>query len=198
MSADASSVWMSRSNDVSGLSFRTGRDEALPGHLHGRTIGKRQLEQQMTKDKAIYWIATGIVCAVMVFSAINFNLENPVGPMKGAFVHLGFPDYFRIELTVAKTLGVLALLIPTIPSKAKEFAYAGFAITLVSASIAHFSSGDPLLFVIDPLLFLGALVTSYLYFNKLNRREYDRGRLEGIVDQRGDELTATRVIRRSA
>ena len=115
----------------------------------------------MTKDKTIYWIATGIVCAVMVFSAINFNLENPVGPMKGAFAHLGFPDYFRIELTVAKTLGVLALLIPGIPSKAKEFAYAGFAITLVSASIAHFSSGDPLLFVIGPLLFLGALVTSY-------------------------------------
>ena len=92
----------------------------------------------------------------------------------------------------------MALLIPSIPFKAKEFAYAGFAITLVSASIAHFSSGDPLLFVIDPLLFLGALVTSYLFFNKLNRREYDRGRLEGIVDQRGDELTATRVIRRSA
>ena len=123
----------------------------------------------MTKDKTIYWTATGIVCAVMVFSAINFNLENPVGPMKGAFAHLGFPDYFRIELTVAKTLGVVALLIPGIPSKAREFAYAGFAITLVSASIAHFSSGDPLLFVIDPLLFLGALVTSYVYFNKLTR-----------------------------
>jgi hypothetical protein len=152
----------------------------------------------MTKDKAIYWSATGIVCAVMVFSAINFNLENPVGPMKGAFAHLGFPDYFRIELTVAKTLGVLALLIPIIPSKAKEFAYAGFAITLVSASIAHFSSGDPLLFVIDPLLFLGALVTSYVYFNKLNRDEDDRSRREEIFDQRGGELTATRVIRRSA
>jgi hypothetical protein len=144
----------------------------------------------MTKDKAIYWIATGMVCAVMVFSAINFNLENPVGPMKGAFAHLGFPDYFRIELTVAKTLGVLALLIPSIPSKAKEFAYAGFAITLISASIAHFSTADPLLFVIDPLLFLGALVTSYVYFNKLNRHEDDRSRL----DQRGGELAATRVI----
>ena len=35
----------------------------------------------MTKDKAIYRIATGIVCAVMVFSAINFNLANPIGPM---------------------------------------------------------------------------------------------------------------------
>src|SRR4029450_12737436 len=111
----------------------------------------------MNRNKVIYWIATGLVCAVIVYSAINFNLKNPLGPMKGAFAHLGFPDYFRIELTVAKVLGVLALLIPGVPTKAKEFAYAGFAITLVSASIAHFSSGDGPLFVIDPLLFLGAL-----------------------------------------
>ena len=99
----------------------------------------------MTRNKVIYWIATGLVCAVMVYSAINFNLENPLGPMKGAFRHLGLPDYFRIELTVAKALGVLALLLPGVPSKVREFAYAGFAITLISATIAHFSVGDPLL-----------------------------------------------------
>jgi hypothetical protein len=38
----------------------------------------------------------------------------------------------------------------------------------VSASIAHFSVGDPWLFVIDPLLFLTALIGSYALF--LNRR----------------------------
>jgi len=91
----------------------------------------------------------------MVFSAMKFNLANPLGPMKGAFTHLGFPSYFRIELTTAKALGVLALLIPGIPRKVKEFAYFGFAITLISASIAHFSVGDSLPFVVDPLLFLG-------------------------------------------
>ena len=123
----------------------------------------------MKKRNAIYWTSTGIVCAVMVFSAVNFNLSNPVGPMKGAFPHLGLPSYFRIELTVAKALGVLALAMPGIPSKAREFAYAGFAITLISASIAHFSIGDPILFVIDPLLFLGALIVSYVYFNKAHR-----------------------------
>ena len=121
----------------------------------------------MKREQALYWTTTAIVCAVMVFSAVNFNLKNPVGPMKGAFVHLGFPDYFRIELTVAKALGVLALVMPGIPSKAREFAYAGFAITLVSASIAHFSSGDSMMFVIDPLLFLGALIVSYVYFTKI-------------------------------
>src|SRR5437763_603758 len=60
------------------------------------------------RESAIYWSATAIVCAVMMFSAINFNLKNPLGPMKGAFAHLGFPDYFRIELTIAKALGVSA------------------------------------------------------------------------------------------
>ena len=124
--------------------------------------------REMKKEQAIYWTATAIVCAVRVFSAVNFNLKNPVGPMKGAFAHLGFPDYFRIELTVAKVLGVLALAMPGIPSRAREFAYGGFAITLVSASIAHFSTGDPLMFVIDPLLFLGALIVSYVYLNKIN------------------------------
>ena len=144
--------------------------------------------QAMKRAEAIYWSATAIVCAVMVFSAINFNLKNPVGPMKGAFAHLGFPDYFRIELTVAKALGVFALLMPAVPSKAREFAYAGFAITLISASIAHFSIGDPLLFVIDPLLFLGALIVSYVSFNKIRRHESDPHRFAERVGARGQEL----------
>ena len=124
--------------------------------------------RKVSKATAIYWAATGIVCSVMVFSAINFNLNNPLGPMKGGFAHLGFPNYFKIELTVAKVLGVLALLIPSVPPKIKEFAYFGFAITLTSASIAHFSSGDGILFIIDPLMFLGVLVVSYLYFRKID------------------------------
>ena len=52
----------------------------------------------------------------------------------------------------------------------KEFAYFGFGITLVSASIAHLSRGDAhlsVLFVIDPLVFLAILVVSYLYFQRI-------------------------------
>jgi len=115
----------------------------------------------MRRSRIIYWTTTAIVCSVMVFSAINFNLRNPLGPMKGAFAHLGLPDYFRIELTVAKILGVLALLMPNVPYKIREFAYFGFGITLISASIAHFSSGDSLMFIVDPLIFLSLLIVSY-------------------------------------
>jgi hypothetical protein len=124
------------------------------------------------RERLIYRTATALVLAVMVFSIVNFVFNDhfpfPNGP-EGAFAHLGFPPYFKIELTVAKILGVLALVIPAVPFKMKEFAYAGFAITLVSASIAHYARGDArlsVLFVIDPLVFLALLIVSYVYFEK--------------------------------
>jgi hypothetical protein len=53
------------------------------------------------------------------------------------FTHLGFPGYFRVELSWAKFAGLVAVLVPMVPARVKEWAYAGFAITLVSALIAH-------------------------------------------------------------
>jgi uncharacterized membrane protein YccC len=47
-----------------------------------------------------------------------------------------------VELSWAKFLGVAVLLAP-VPARLKEWAYAGFAITLTSALIAHISLGDP-------------------------------------------------------
>jgi DoxX-like protein len=44
--------------------------------------------------------------------------------------HLGFPAYFRVELSWAKLLGVVLLLAP-VPARLKEWSYAGF----VSASL---------------------------------------------------------------
>jgi hypothetical protein len=125
------------------------------------------------REKVLYRTTTGIVCAVMIFSIINFIFNDhfpfPKNGPEAAFVHLGLPQYFKIELTTAKILGVLALLIPNVPFKIKEFAYFGFGITLISASIAHFARGDAklsVLFIIDPLFFLSLLIVSYVYFEK--------------------------------
>jgi len=135
-------------------------------------VAKRADSRLTKRERFIYRAATGIVHAVMVFSIINFVFNDhfpfPDGP-EGAFVHLGLPGWFKAELTVAKILGVLALLTPGIPLKVREFAYFGFAITLFSASIAHFARGDArlsVLFVLDPLFFLGMLMVSYVYFEK--------------------------------
>jgi hypothetical protein len=85
-----------------------------------------------------FWIATGLFCLQIGFTAYA-QLRLPV--VAEAFAHLGFPDYFRVELAWAKLLGVV-LLLASVPARLKEWAYAGFAITLGSAFIAHFSMGD--------------------------------------------------------
>lgn len=58
-----------------------------------------------------------------------------------SFSHLGFPGYFRVELSWAKFIGVAVLLAPA-ARRLKEWAYAGVAINLASAIIAHVSVGD--------------------------------------------------------
>ena len=85
-----------------------------------------------------YWIVTALFCLQIGFTACA-QLQLP--QVAEAFTRLGFPDYFRVELALAKLLGVVLLLAP-VPARLKEWAYAGFAITLGSAVIAHFSVGD--------------------------------------------------------
>jgi hypothetical protein len=124
----------------------------------------------MKKDKTIYWIATAIVAAVMLFSVINFTFLDGYPFPEGAFKHLQLPGYFKVELTVAKILGLIVLLLPKLPVRLKEFAYFGFAITLISATIAHTSIGDAFFpFIIDPIFFLTALIFSYIYYHKIHR-----------------------------
>jgi hypothetical protein len=85
-----------------------------------------------------YWIATAVFCLQMGFTAYAQLRLPQVAEM---FTHLGFPAYFRVELSWAKLLGVVLLLAP-VPSRLKEWAYAGFAIDIASALIAHFAVGD--------------------------------------------------------
>ncbi len=117
----------------------------------------------MKKDKIIYWTSTGFVAVMMLFAAFSYltTVEAKVG-----FTHLGFPDYFRIELGIAKGLGAIALLLPFIPVRIKEFAYFGFVITFISAFIAHLSSGDPLKVAIGPIVALVIIGVSYIYYYK--------------------------------
>lgn len=85
-----------------------------------------------------YWFITGLFCLQMTFTAYA-QLQLP--QVAEAFTRLGFPGYFRVELSLAKFLGVALLLAP-VPARLKEWAYAGFAINLASALIAHISVGD--------------------------------------------------------
>src|ERR1700752_4544017 len=85
-----------------------------------------------------YWIVTALFCMQISFTAYA-QLQLP--QVAAEFTRFGFPDYFRVELSWAKLVGVVLLLAP-VPPRLKEWAYAGFFINIVSALIAHFSLGD--------------------------------------------------------
>ena len=85
-----------------------------------------------------FWIVTALFCVQIGFTAYA-QLRLP--QVADAFTHLGFPAYFRVELAWAKIVGIVLLLAP-VPTRLKEWAYAGFAINLASALIAHLAVGD--------------------------------------------------------
>ncbi len=102
------------------------------------------MDLSMTRAKGIvidlwgFWTITALFCLQIGFTAYA-QLSLPL--VAEAFAHLGFPDYFRVELALVKLFGVVLLLAP-VPARLKEWVYAGFAITLGSALIAHLSVGD--------------------------------------------------------
>lgn len=129
---------------------------------------KINVTQQMKKFKILYWITTAIVGVMMLFSSFMY-FTNPEA--SEGFAHLGFPDYFRIELGIAKIAGVVLLFIP-LRNRLKEWAYAGFTITFISAFIAHTASGDPFSVAVAPLIFLALLAVSYISYSKLGGAVY--------------------------
>src|SRR5579871_3106493 len=73
-----------------------------------------------------FWMVTALFCVEMMFTAYWELLQLPAAAQ--AFTRLGFSaGSFRVELSVAKVLGVAALLMPVVPARVKEWAYAGFA-----------------------------------------------------------------------
>ena len=91
------------------------------------------------RAKIAYWIFTIPFCLMMGFT-VYAQLCLP--QVAEVFTHLSFPNYFRIELCLAKVAGLLVLILPMAPPRLKEWAYAGFTIVLVSALIAHLAVGD--------------------------------------------------------
>ncbi len=117
----------------------------------------------MKKVTITYWVATGLISMMMLMSSLmSFGAQE----VKDGFQHLGFPGYFRVELGVAKFLGIMALLLPMVPGRIKEWAYFGFFVTFISASLAHFISGDPVSKVVTPVVLIAVLLISYFSYQK--------------------------------
>lgn len=119
----------------------------------------------MKKINVFYWIITSLFGAFMLFSAIP---DIMVAPDAVKFItDLGYPVYFIPFIGVAKTLGVIAILIPGYP-RIKEWAYAGLFYDLIGATYSVICSAGfeaSTLFMVLPFSF--AIASYVLYHKKL-------------------------------
>lgn len=122
----------------------------------------------MKAIKITYWVTTAITAAMMLMSGVMYQTSSEI---IGTFRKMGFPDFFRVELGLAKILAALVLLIPFKGYRLKEWAYFGLFVVFVSATILHVSIGDPMGKVLAPVIFLLLLLTSYFTYNKLNQQK---------------------------
>lgn len=116
-------------------------------------------------NKIIYWTTT-IIIFIMEGLLPAFTSQTELA--KEGIRHLGYPEYFGNALIVFKVLGALLLIIPQVPKRIKEWAYAGFAFDFIFASISHFAIDGVDFQSFFPLLFLAILLGSYYSFHKLN------------------------------
>ena len=80
---------------------------------------------------------------------------------------LGYPDYFAYSLIVCKILGATALMLPKLPEKLREWAYAGLTFNLIFAVISHIVVDKNIGYIIMPIIIGGTLAVSYFYNQKL-------------------------------
>ncbi len=118
----------------------------------------------MKTQKIIYWSTTGLIA---LFEGVMPALTSQTKLAKEGIKHLGYPEYFGDWLVVFKVLGVLTLIIPKIPTRFKEWAYAGFAFDFIFAAISHGAVDGINFQTFFPFIILGILMLSYFSYHKL-------------------------------
>lgn len=111
----------------------------------------------MNISRVIYWLATLILCGVMMYSASMYFMNTEM--VEGFFEHFNYPTYLVIPLAVAKVLGVVMVLWRG-SQWLTEWAYAGFFFDVILAFFAHYTAGDSVSFTLITMI---ALLVSYFF-----------------------------------
>ena len=122
----------------------------------------------MKKNKIIFWTATILI---FLFEGVMPALTSQTELAKEGILHLGYPEYFGVALTVFKVLGALALIIPQVPKRVKEWAYAGFGFDFIFACLSHWAIDGFGMQTVFPLIVFAVLLISYIYYHRINSTE---------------------------
>lgn len=117
----------------------------------------------MNKNKIIYYVATGLLTALMLFSVSMYIFNNP--EIVKAFESMGYPTYLVYPLATAKVLGLIAIWFVANKSL-KEWAYAGFFFNTLLAFFAHVMIGDGQ--QMGALIGFILVIISYTFSKKIN------------------------------
>jgi hypothetical protein len=120
----------------------------------------------MKKQKIIYWSAT---LFIFLFEGVMPALTGHTEMAKEGIRHLGYPEYFGTTFVIFKVIGSLILVIPKVPKRLKEWAYAGFTFDFIFAFISIWAVDGLNAMALFPLAVLAILMVSYIYFHKLNK-----------------------------
>jgi hypothetical protein len=119
----------------------------------------------MKGQKIVYWIATGLLSALLLFSAVSYFIKYET--IREVFAALSFPAWISRPLAIAQVLRVVAI-VSRKSETLKEWAYAGICFDLLLALGAHVSVGDGRFPAALACLVL--LVISYTLDRKLHPR----------------------------
>jgi hypothetical protein len=119
----------------------------------------------MKTTKIIFWTTTILI---FLFEGVMPALTWQTEMAREGISHLGYPGYFGVMLTVFKVLGALVLIIPQVPARIKEWAYAGFAIDFICAAVSIAAVDGISGMTFFPLMVLFVLILSYQSYHKLN------------------------------
>ena len=121
----------------------------------------------MKKTNIIYWITTGFI---FLFEGVMPALTSQTELAKQGISNLGYPAYFGVILTVFKVLGSIALILPVVKGRLKEWIYAGFTFDFVFASVSNTVVYGFGFVSIMPLIILAILAVSYVTYHKRQAR----------------------------
>jgi len=122
----------------------------------------------MKKQKIIFWAAT---IFIFLFEGVMPALTGHTEMAKEGIRHLGYPEYFGVMLNIFKVGGSLILIIPKLPARLKEWAYAGFTFDFIFAFVSNWVVDGFSAITLFPLFVLLILMVSYIYFHKLRKAD---------------------------
>ncbi|WP_299122698.1 DoxX family protein [uncultured Winogradskyella sp.] len=118
----------------------------------------------MKRDRIIYYIATGLLTLLMIFSVSQYFFNHET--IKEAFTSFGYPTYLIYPYGIIKLIGILVLWLPGLRSL-KEWAYSGFFFAFILAFFAHYmiSDGEQM----GALVAIILLLVSYIFYRRINK-----------------------------